>query len=332
MLNASVTDHFVVALLLCGVLLSAVGCGSSASDDEPTPASESVSYVTTIPPFAMILRPVVDGRATVTTLLDPGDSPHTHDLRPSDLRAVSGSQALMYGARALDGWASDLPAAASIKLLDLLPPEARRTFGSVDGATSDTSSHASGRKGHDMTGVDPHFWTDPTAVEALLPALADTLCALDTAGCSTYHANADSFAAALATLDTHLASTIAPVRDVPVMLAQPFFRYFLYRYGPSLVGVVSRSPAHEPSPRVVQAKIRQARTASVRAVFTQQTLPPRAAEAVAEAASLPLYTLDPLGGTSGRTTYADLLRWNANRIRTALDAHARNASVGSASE
>ena len=283
----------------------------------------------------MILRPVVDGRATVTTLLSPGDSPHTHDLRPSDLRTVSGSRALFFGADALDGWAAQMPGAASIELLGLLPSDARLPFDLTGSATPTghhtTEEHAAGTHTH-ATDVDPHFWTDPTAVQALLPALTDTLCTLDAAGCSTYRANADSFATALAALDAHLQSTLAPVRHVPVLLAQPFFRYFLHRYGPTLTGVVSRSPAHDPSPRTVQARVRQAQADSVRVIFTQQAIAPRAAEAVAEAASLSLHALDPLGGTAGRTTYADLLRWNADRIRTVLAPYARNAPVGSASE
>ena len=303
---------------------------ASSNEGASRVASEAgVQYVTTIPPLAMIVAPVVRTRGSVVSLLQPGDSPHTYDLRPSDVRRVEQSAAVFYGAASLDAWAADLPRAPSVALLGLVPPSARRAFGaahqahralpdesSPDGSLPDKDAAAAHR--HAPGNTDPHFWTDPQAVRALLPALADTLCAADAAGCATYRANADSFATALASLDAHLDATLRPVRDVPVMLAQPFFRYFLHRYGPELAGVVAPQPAREPSPRDIHRLAQDAAAHGVRALFVQQSLPPQAARAVSEAAGIPIHTLDPLGGAAERATYDALLKWNAQRIRDAL--------------
>jgi len=295
------SSRWIVFVVVGTGLLFLAACGASetsSSDDRPR-------FVTTIPPFEMILRPVVTGRATVERLLDPGASPHTYDPTPSDLRAVSKASALVYGAEHLDGWAADLPAPRRLALVDLLPPQARLSF----------ERGGSGQK--DQT-VDPHFWTDPLAVKSLLPALADTLCTIDADGCSTYQANADSFATALATLDTQLQSLTAPVRETPVLLAQPFFRYFLHRYGPRLVDVVEPRPGTEPTPRDLQRLVREAEAAGARYILTQRQLSDRAATAVAEPSALPLVQLDPLGGTDGRSTYAALLLDNARILRDSL--------------
>jgi zinc transport system substrate-binding protein len=261
--------------------------------------------VTTIPPFEMVLRPVVAGRGTVERLLSPGASPHTYDPTPSDLRAVENATALVYGAEHLDGWAADLTSDRRLALVDLLPPQARLSF------EDDDSAHGGGP-------VDPHFWTDPLAVKALLPTLADTLCSIDADGCATYRANADSFATALAALDARLRKRTASVRDVPVVLAQPFFRYFLRRYGPRLVGVVEPRPGSEPTPRDLQRLVETAEASGARYILTQRQLSARAAAAVAEPASLPLVELDPMGGTEGRTRYEALLLANARILRDSL--------------
>jgi ABC-type Zn uptake system ZnuABC Zn-binding protein ZnuA len=290
----------------------------------------------------MIVEPVVEGRGTVVTLLDPGDSPHTHDPRPSDLRAVQGSRALLFGAPMLDGWAADLPSDRRWALLDVVPATYRRAFGedglhastASDGDANDEEAHsgkthdgdAHDRDAHDGDAhgehgpgsVDPHFWTDPLAVKALLPALVDSLCAADAEGCPVYRANADSFATDLEALDARLETMLRPVRHEPVMLAQPFFHYFAARYGPAVVAVVEPQPAKEPSPRQIQRLVRRAEADRVQAVFTQHQLPPRAAEVVAESASLPIHTLDPLGGTPGRRDYDALLLHNASVILSAL--------------
>ncbi len=286
-----------------GLILVLAACGDSESSrgegDRP-------HFVTTIPPFAMILRPVVDGRGTVERLLEPGASPHTYDPTPSDLRAVTNATALVYGAHHLDGWAADLSASRRLELVDLLPPDVRLSF--ADG----------GPESRGGSTVDPHFWTDPLAVARLLPALTDTLCALDAQGCPIYRANADSFAARLTTLDAQLDSLTASLRETPVLLAQPFFRYFLRRYGPRLVDVVTPRPGTAPTARDLQHLIERADASGVRGILTQRQLSARGSEAVAEPSVLPLIQLDPLGGTAGRKTYSALMIANARLLRDSL--------------
>lgn len=290
--------RWMLALMGVAGLPFALGaCGGDPSTSE----EEQPRFVTTIAPFEMILRPVVQGRGTVERLLAPGASPHTYDPSPSDLEAVRNGTALVYGAEHLDGWAADLPADRRIGLVDLLPSPARLMFDADGKAT-----------------VDPHFWTDPLAVARLLPPLADTLCALDADGCSTYQTNADSFATALSALDTRLQSMTAPVRETPVLLAQPFFRYFLERYGPHLVGVVAPRPGTDPTSRDLQRLIERAEMTGARGILTQRQLSARGAEAVAEPGGLPLIRLDPLGGTDGRTTYSALMIANARVLRDSL--------------
>ena len=282
------------------MLVAASGCGA----DGETQASGGPQFTVTIPPFAMIVEPVVEGRASVETLLEPGDSPHTYEPRPSDLQAVKNSEALVFGAPVLDGWAADLPADRRWAMLDMLPPAQRRSF--------------SGGSGHGASTTDPHFWTDPLAVQALLPVLVDSLCAADADGCPVYRANADTFATTLQRLDERLRTQLRPVRHAPVMLSQPFFHYFTGRYGPNVVAVVEQSPGKEPSARRIETLVRRARTAHVQAIYSQRQLPVRSARAVAEANDLPIHTLDPLGGVDGRDTYTTFLLHNADLLLSSL--------------
>jgi ABC-type Zn uptake system ZnuABC Zn-binding protein ZnuA len=156
------------------------------------------------------------------------------------------------------------------------------------------------------------------AVRTMLPALVDTLCQFDAAGCATYRANADSFATALVALDAELHALMEPAERTPVLLSQPFFRYFMQRYGPQLVDIIEPQPAKEPTPRALQSLIRTARERNVQAILVQEQLPARSAQAVAEATGVPLLRLDPIGGTAGRRTYSELLLYNARTVQSAL--------------
>jgi len=142
---------------------------AACSGEEPGTDAQRPHFVTTVPPFEMILERLVDGRGRVERLLEPGVSPHTYDPTPSDLRATTAATALVYGAEVLDGWAADLPASRRLELGAMVPAGARLSF----------------EGGHGHGAVDPHFWTDPLAVKQLVPVLADTLCAVDPPGCST---------------------------------------------------------------------------------------------------------------------------------------------------
>ncbi len=289
----------LLAVVVAGLLLA--GCGTETTEDP----EEAPRYVTTIPPFDMILSRLVEGRGTVKRLLAPGTSPHTYDPTPSDLRATTEATALVFGAEHLDGWAADLPASQRLELLGLLPPDARLSF-EHDGHGAENT-------------VDPHFWTDPLAVKQMLPVMVDTLCAIDKSGCATYRANADSFATALVALDTRLRALLDPVRDTPVLLAQPFFRYFLRRYGLLLTGIIEPRPGAEPTPQQLQEIVKRTRNGGARAILTQQSLSDRAAQAVSEAAAVPRVTLDPIGGVDGRRTYEELLLSNGYILRDSLD-------------
>ncbi len=306
---------FLHTLGLGLVLLGAAGCTPETDPETNTENStDGPRFTATIPPLAMIARPVVDGRARVTTLLEPGDSPHTYEPRPSDLRAVRNSDALLFGAPVLDGWAADLPADRAWALLDMVPPSHRRSLPA--GHRHDAGDAPSVEVSAPST--DPHFWTDPQAVQALLPALVDSLCAVDAAGCEVYRANADTFATTLRQLDERARTQLQPVRHTPVMLSQPFFLYFMHRYGPDPVAVIEPIPGKEPSARRIERLVRRAETDSVQAIFSQRQLPIRSTEAVAEAAEVPVHALDPLGGRGDRTTYSTLVLHNVEVVWEAV--------------
>ncbi|MCR4438423.1 MAG: metal ABC transporter substrate-binding protein [bacterium] len=273
--------------------------------------AQQVSYVTTIQPFRFILEEVVGERAQVRALLPPGASPHTHHLRPSDIRAAQEATALFSGGPGLDDWADELPCARKFSLLALVPQDSLLRLGTH--GSPQPAPHA-----HSHTGVDPHFWTDPVLVRAMLPALVDSLCRVDRAGSAVYRRNASMFTRQLDSLTTALAAALSKVRGARVILAHPFFNYFLRRFGIEVVGTVELAAGSEPSARDIQRLRLLAQTTGAKAIFTHPQLPDHPARAVAEAAGIPIVQLDPLGGAEGRTSYAQLLWYNARILARVL--------------
>jgi zinc transport system substrate-binding protein len=268
-------------------------------------------FVTTIHPFREIVAKIVTPEDKVIEILPPGASPHTYELRPSDLVKADKATAVIIGGKNLDDWAFKFTSKNRFVLLSLIP-ENRLLY--LESRTEiqhfkDDHSHA---------GVDPHFWTDPLVVQSLLDSLCSLLCATNEKDCITYRHNEKKFSNHLDSLNQALTDYLKPVENKAVMLSHPFFNYFLKRYGIRIAGSVEFSPGTEPTPREIQKMIGMIKKQNVAAILVHFQLPDRAARILAEAAGIKVLVLDPNGGRPGRMTYDELLWYNAEIILKGL--------------
>jgi len=272
-------------------------------------ATTRPQYVTTIHPFQRILAAIVAERGEVHKLLPAGASPHTYELRPSEVRKVESATALFYGAANLDGWALGFGKARRIELLALVPAEHRLPL--RDPLAADQ---------RESFGTDPHFWTDPLVVKAMLPALTDTLCTLDPSACELYRRNSAAFVEHLDSLANRIQSLLAPVQDkgTPVMLSHQFFQYYFERFGIRVAGIIEPVPGKEPTPRDIKRLIERVEREQIKAIFNLPQHSSRPAELIAEATGIAIYELDPIGGVAGRESYDQILLYNTRIILEAL--------------
>lgn len=265
-------------------------------------------YTTSIHPLAEILSEVVGERGEVNRLLPPGASPHTYELRPSDLRTVESSTAIFYGSEHLDQWVLRFPDQQKVELLTLLPSEYHQPALIKHHHTSD----------HHEEKTDPHFWTDPLTVKALLPPLVDQLCQIDPGGCDIYQTNAQQFAASLDSLHQETKKLMTSCKGKAVMMSHPFYQYFLKRYGILIAGVVESIPGKESTPKELQGMIKLAKEEDVKAILTLPQSPDRPAQIISESTGIDIYELDPIGGVDGVKTYFDMIRHNTKILIEAL--------------
>ncbi|MEJ2032432.1 MAG: metal ABC transporter substrate-binding protein [Deltaproteobacteria bacterium] len=298
----------LLIIFLCLLLASACGVAN---------AKQESRYVATIHPLAAILEEVVGERAEVKQLLPPGSSPHTFEPKPSDAVMLERALALFYVGPNLDReWTQGLPAAHKIEALQLIPKECLLPMTAHEhGEGEEEHNH-----GHIEAGtIDPHLWTDPLTVKAMLPALVEKLSTLDPGGRAAYERNGKAFAVRLERLNAEVGKLLVPVQGKPILLFHPSFQYLIARYHLKLAGLIEPFPGREPSPRTLERLIKKIRRLNVRALFTEPQLPVRPARVIAETADLKLYQLDPLGGIKGRQSYEEIILYNARTLRKALE-------------
>ncbi|MCX6646310.1 MAG: metal ABC transporter substrate-binding protein [bacterium] len=305
--RARTSNNLRYVIISISILISLVipGC------PKKIPETVGIKCVTTILPLAMIIREIVGDRGTVTSLLQPGSSPHTYEPKPSDVITVESSDCFFYVSQNLDGWATSFTNENMVGVLEMVPEELRRSF-------EEQPHQDEGGHDDDHHGLDPHFWTDPLTVKAVIPKLAEKLAEIDPSGKDVYMENSRRFSEELDNLNNEVAGMLEPFRGESVILMHPSFGYFLNRYGLSLAGSVELVPGSEPSPAYLAGLLQIINERNIKAIFNEPQLPRSAADMLSEETGLPIFTLDPNGGVEGRDNYRDLTLYNTNVFVTAF--------------
>lgn len=189
---------------------------------------------------------------------------------------------------------------------------------------AETEGHEEG-DAHAHGACDPHVWTDPTNIMIWAQNIAEALAAADPAGAETYRANAAAYVAQLEALDAEVAAILAavPAERRILVTNHEFLQYFAHRYGFEVIGgILGASTLEEPDPQALQALIEQVRALGVPAIFAEVSAASRFTDLVASEAGVrvvsDLYSESLSGADGPASTYADYLRYNAQRIADAL--------------
>jgi ABC-type Zn uptake system ZnuABC Zn-binding protein ZnuA len=276
------------------------------------------TVVVSIHPWYDITRQIALEHANVVRMLPPGASPHTFDPTPRDLRRITEADlVIVNGGYGIDGWLLRLIEATGTRVPII------NIFDELDFANTRAQFYAFdeadlGRPVEPYAPVNSHLWLDPVLIQAVVPIIADGLAALDPANTEAYRANGEALVAELAALHEELTALLEPIRGAAFVPFHDAWPYFAERYGLDLIVEIEPFPGREPTPAYLQYALGLIEGSGAKAIFTEPQLSVRPAEVVAESAGLPLYTIDPLGGTPETDRYQDLMRHNARVLLEAL--------------
>ncbi len=255
-----------------------------------SPVLAENSFIASIYPLQLILSELAPGQVSKDPLLQPGSSPHTHELKPSQVKRLSDSLGVFYVAPSLDEWASHTPMNHSHAWLDFLPAASRLLYGK---------------------GVDAHFWVDPLSVRESLPLATQTLCTLLPLECASIQKRSKTFSDKLTALDHTIRTSLSKVvaSKPRLVLSHPFLRYYLNRYGIEVVTIVHNNCNQEVQLRGFLTKLKSIKELHPRALLTLMDLPSSGISltTLSEETGLPIIPLDPYGSPSTTPNYATLL-------------------------
>ena len=291
------------AALLAAGLAALLVAGCSGSGDAGD-GGGGLRVVATTTQVADLAANVGGDRVQVTSLLKPGIDAHDYEPSPADIDAIARADLVVQNGVGLEEWLGD-----TIESSGFAGPVVDASQGvrlrQVDGA------------------ADPHIWQDPGNAQRMAANIERGLADAEPADATAFAANLAAYTKELEALDAEVERQIDGLANKKVVTNHDAFGYYLDRYGLQLVGSVipSIDTSAELSGRDVRDLVAKVRATRVRAIFTETTLPARAAETIGRETGVrvvvgedALYG-DALGppGSDG-DTYLKMIRHNTATI------------------
>jgi ABC-type Zn uptake system ZnuABC Zn-binding protein ZnuA len=283
---------------------------------EPPPPRVAASIF----PLYDIVRRVAGSRLEVDLVLPPGHTTHSFDPKPRDVAKLADAQIVFAVGLGLDAWVADMAKNAGAgdgrvfnvgPLVDpILVPE--RVVRLAEGEGDDT--HGPGAE----SPIDPHFWLDPVRAARATDVVVAALQKLDPEEGPFYRNRGDDLKRSLDTLHGRIGRRSSSWTHRTLVTFHGSLYYYADRYRLEVAAVVEPVPGREPTARYMADVLDVIRKASVVALFSEPQLDPRAARAIATEAGLPLYEIDPVGGSPGVDTYETVLEHVTDVLDKAL--------------
>jgi manganese/zinc/iron transport system substrate-binding protein len=284
----------------------------------PSQAEAPFSVVATTSIIADTARSIAGPLATVTALMGPGIDPHLYKASPGDLRILSNASLILHNGLHLEG-----------KLADALSKlSSRKTVVAVtDGIPRDKLRSVS----EDGEVYDPHVWFDVSLWIACAQGIRDALMRHDPPHAADYSNRFSALATELQQLDTWAREQIAsiPASNRVLITAHDAFGYFGRAYGIEVLAIQGVSTESEASLRSINELVATIVKRKIPAIFIENTISPKAVEALVEGAKARGHTVtiggqllgDSLGDReTAEESYSGTVKHNVLTITKALAA------------
>lgn len=320
--------RFALSTLLTGTMSALVATTA-------LPAwAEAPKVVVSIKPIHSLVASVMHGVGEPVLLVRGGASPHSYTMKPSDAKALSAADLVVWVGPELEGFLekplqANAPKATRLTLMDLKGLTLLQTREGGAWEPHDHGHEGHGHKDHDHKDHDDghdelntHIWLDPANARAIVSATAEALAAKDPADAEAYRSNADRTLQAIDALDAELKATLAPLKDKPFVVFHDAYQYFEARYDLSAIGSITVSPDRRPSAKRLSAIRAKIAGLNAACVFAEPQFEPTLVRTVVEGTKAKTGVLDPEGADlpEGEALYPTLLRNLAASLRGCLGA------------
>ena len=308
-------------------LLSTLALLAATTLAYPTSALATPNVVVSIKPIHSLVASIMKGIAEPGLILKGAGSPHTYQMKPADAELLQNADLVFWVGPELEKFLEKPIASLSgdakvIELeeapgLALLPTRESGTFEPHDDGDEEQAA------GHDGHGEhDAHVWLNTGNAKVLAEAITASLSAADPANAPRYADNLATLESKLDALATELKTTVAPVKDRPIVVFHDAYQYFEKEFGIYVAGSITVSPEALPGAARIAEIHEKLKGLGASCVFAEPQFEPKLINVVLEGTAAKSGTLDPEAATlqEGPDLYFELMRGLAGSIKDCLSA------------
>jgi len=267
------------ALILLALVTASLTC---RAPDRASPVGQRpLGVFVTLMPQAYFVERIGGEHVSVSVLVQPGQSPHTFELTPRQMTALS-SSALFF--------TIGMPFEKTLveKIRTELPHlTVAQADDGIEKRIMATHDHE-----HDSSAPDPHIWMSPPFLRTIAKNVANALRLADPDNAQDYAANLDAVLVEIDSTDVRIRQILEPYEGSSFYVFHPAFGYFGDAYG--LKQVAIETEGKSPTPKQLNGLIGRAKAEKVRIIFVQPQFDRKAAQAVADAIGGAVIPIDPL--------------------------------------
>ena len=305
---------------LAAISLVLTACGG----EEASVAEGSSLVVVTTNILGDVVEELVGDQLVVETIMPSGADPHVFQASAKQVDQMTKADVLVVNGASFEEGLLDV--ISSVESDGVAVFEAMSVVRALEFGSDDHDDHA----GHDHSGVDPHFFTDPIqmieVVEGLTEFLIEKISDIDA---DLVRSNAESYIGELEELHSEISALFSeiPTSKRVLVTNHQVFGYFAEQYGFEVVGTVipSSSTLDSASAKGLTELIDVIKKYEVTAIFadvaSSNVLASTLADEVGDIQVIDLYS-ESLGEQgSGASTYLGMIRSNAKLISEGLTEH-----------
>lgn len=281
--------------------------------------------VASIKPIHALVAGVMQGVAEPQLLVKTG-SPHGYVLRPSEARALSQADLIVWVGEDLEGFlAKPLSTLArnarQLELMEALRPDLLplRSGGSWE-RHNHTDNHQHDVHHHEGMALNPHLWLSPRLAGKVVARVAAELSAVDPGREQLYQRNAEQLQQRLNELDRTLRAKLAAVKEIPFVVFHDAYQYFETAYQLNAVGSITIDPDRKPGVKRLLEMRQKIKRLDARCVFSEPQFEPKLVATIIEGTGARNGQLDPVGAElePGVDSYFQLLNRLADDLLAGL--------------
>lgn len=262
--------------------------------------SYALKITVSIPPLAGMVAPLLSEEDQLEVLLKPGASPHGFQLKPSDLRALTDSDLVLWVASPVDSWMQKPLANLGVTELNLKGLSGIKVLPIRQGGLWEKKSHNHEHEHphsavSELKRMDGHLWLSFKNSRLLIEAVSKKLQILKPNEAGDIRQRTLVWLNKLDNANQKIIQELQPVRTVPFMVLHDAFQYFEYEYSLNGIGSIQLNPSVSPSLKRVAGLRAKVQSGKVSCVFKEPQFPEKRVLAVTKGLDVRVGSLDPIG-------------------------------------